>query len=443
MVGLWVELPDWAHAGMRMSKMEVVVVIGQSCRGMLYMEYTTTTKRTVNRVHLVRTISALCVGFSLAALLVGSLREALGASVCDQPTKMERTQADSVLRPFWMSFHVDREPVLFVRTSDAKAITARLLFSPTHIISVRSGNGCITYDEGRDYRWKQESNILTLTPNSRIPFRTWAQLHPAIGAAQSYGDAIGGKSSLLFVEGGAFFQRLQVTVTYDHKEQWAGVVPRPGATHLKRSIAILRAHKSLKLVVLGDSISEGYCASGFFGGKPYQPPYPILVKEALQIKYGARVVLKNFSVAGMTSKWGVSMAPAVARETPDLVIIAFGMNDASARVSSKTYIQNISSIMAAVRQKNPEADFILVATMTANPEWTKTNPALYAEYRYCLSQLVGSGVALADITSLWWNMLQLKTFVDLTGNGINHPNDFGHMVYAQVILCLFREPLHS
>jgi len=27
-----------------------------------------------------------------------------------------------------------------------------------------------------------------------------------------------------------------------------------------------------------------------------------------------------------------------------------------------------------------------------------------------------------------------KTHHDLTGNGINHPNDFGHRLYAQVIL---------
>ena len=35
---------------------------------------------------------------------------------------------------------------------------------------------------------------------------------------------------------------------------------------------------------------------------------------------------------------------------------------------------------------------------------------------------------LADMTSIWEALLKRKTFYDLTGNGVNHPNDFGHCV---------------
>ena len=31
-------------------------------------------------------------------------------------------------------------------------------------------------------------------------------------------------------------------------------------------------------------------------------------------------------------------------------------------------------------------------------------------------------------------MLKNKHDLDLTGNGLNHPNDFGHRLYAQAIL---------
>jgi len=30
-------------------------------------------------------------------------------------------------------------------------------------------------------------------------------------------------------------------------------------------------------------------------------------------------------------------------------------------------------------------------------------------------------------------MLRRKRFVDLTGNGVNHPNDYGHALYADVV----------
>ncbi|MED5284960.1 MAG: hypothetical protein VYC71_03240 [Planctomycetota bacterium] len=38
---------------------------------------------------------------------------------------------------------------------------------------------------------------------------------------------------------------------------------------------------------------------------------------------------------------------------------------------------------------------------------------------------------LADLTAVWGEMLKQKR-LGLTGNRINHPNDFGHRVYAQV-----------
>jgi hypothetical protein len=50
------------------------------------------------------------------------------------------------------------------------------------------------------------------------------------------------------------------------------------------------------------------------------------------------------------------------------------------------------------------------------------------------------GAALADLTSLWADLLDRKSVHDLTGNGINHPNDFGHRLYAQTILGLLVEP---
>ena len=45
-----------------------------------------------------------------------------------------------------------------------------------------------------------------------------------------------------------------------------------------------------------------------------------------------------------------------------------------------------------------------------------------------------TGIALADVSSVWQEILKSKTYLDFTGNGVNHPNDFGHRVYAEVIL---------
>jgi acyl-CoA thioesterase-1 len=53
-----------------------------------------------------------------------------------------------------------------------------------------------------------------------------------------------------------------------------------------------------------------------------------------------------------------------------------------------------------------------------------------------LADLCRPGIALADLTSIWSALLQHKKDWDLTGNGVNHPNDFGHRIYAQALSTL-------
>ena len=55
-------------------------------------------------------------------------------------------------------------------------------------------------------------------------------------------------------------------------------------------------------------------------------------------------------------------------------------------------------------------------------------------------RLVPPGVALADATAVWERLLRHKHDFDLTGNGLNHPNDFGHRLYAQTVLAVIGEP---
>jgi len=381
-----------------------------------------------------RSRSFPCWILALIVFLITMQATAVQASDSRQPSKTRIAKTQLVLHPFWQGQNMDREPALFAVAPGAESATARLLFVPTRIIRVTSGDGRITYDEGKDYLWTPGSDILTLTPSSRVPVKTWAQLYPPIGAPQSLGEAVDGRSSVFFAEGGEVFQRLQVAITYQHDSRWSGYVPNSAGMYLKRTIAKLQTKKAIKLVVLGDSISEGACASSTFGGPPYQSPYVGLVADGLREKYKDKVVVKNLSVGGNSSNWGASRASKVAAKNPDLVILAFGMNDASGRETSTVYDHNIREMMTTIRRKRPNVDFILVATMMGNPEWSRSDTSLYMQYRDDLMRLSGPGVAVADLTSMWGDLLKSKKYVDLTGNGVNHPNDFGHRVYAEVIL---------
>jgi len=386
----------------------------------------------LSRLHL--RLRAYCFVFFLIASFVGVL---IATQAFGQEAGNEAAWAPLVLHPFWIDSRMSGETLLFVKKPGDKDIAARLLFVPTKIVTVTSANGAITFDEGRDYVWTPGSNVLTLTANSRIPFRTWAQLHPPKGSPMSLGEAADGKSSLFFEEFGKTFQGLQIAVTYDHREGWNGRVPQSAAKELARTIAKLKA-KQLKLVVFGDSVSAGAGASGNFHAPPYQPSYTELVAEGLRAQYGADVTLKNLSEGGQDSTWAVKMASNAAAQDPDLVIVGFGGNDATRGISAESFAQNIQAVIDSIRKTSPNADFILIATMTANPDWPESKAALCQQYRDALFRLAGPGVAVADEFSIWQGMLKTKKFLDLTANGINHPNDFGHRVYAQVVLHLLK-----
>ena len=147
------------------------------------------------------------------------------------------------------------------------------------------------------------------------------------------------------------------------------------------------------------------------------------------------IELQNLSVAGRDSAWGLTMIDKVIATEPDLVVLAFGMNDAASRPAAE-FKRNTNGMIQAVRAKLPETEFILIATMLGNRNWTYLKADLFPQYRDALRQLCGDGVVLADMTSMWAELLRYKKYWDLTGNGVNHPNDFGHRIYAQVLSAL-------
>jgi lysophospholipase L1-like esterase len=324
------------------------------------------------------------------------------------------------------------EPLFFVKEG-ALAPTAHLLFKVTKDFRLVSPDGKVVYEQGRDYTLEMGSNVVTLTDQSRIPFKTHADIYPPPGSPNSYGRTVDGHRSVLWSEG-TYFHDLEPLATYSHDELWTDVPPQPDATGLHHTLMKLRMKQPLKLVILGDSISAGYNASGFVHAPPFQPSYPKLFAVNLQDRFGVSVNVTNLSVAGKASDWGITMAPKVVAENPDLVVIAFGMND---REPATKFKDNIEKTIAAVTLGSPEADIILVSSMAGNSDLDGFSPEHFTNYRDALKSLQKSGVVVADVTSVWLEVVSRKSFLSLTGNGVNHPNDLGHRIYADVLTGLF------
>jgi acyl-CoA thioesterase-1 len=108
------------------------------------------------------------------------------------------------------------------------------------------------------------------------------------------------------------------------------------------------------------------------------------------------------------------------------------MNDVGHR-DPKWFGDQTRAILERIRAHDPATEVILIAPMPGNGAWTATPHDMFPRDRD-ERRRVGPGVALADVTAVWDVLLRHEHDLDLTGNGLNHPNDFGHRLYAQAVL---------
>ena len=360
----------------------------------------------------------------------------------DQPRDATDTKGAAefiatALEPFWRTTEI-REPLFFVESTGADRPTGKLLFKPTEVLSVTSCTRETNFEPGKDFQVNLAEGTISLPPGSRIPVTTQEQLYPLMSSnlpkrARNSGDR---KRGIFFSEG-SVYHKLQVEVTYRHEAgQWKGPTPKYAGESLPKTMAKLRSKQPVKVIQLGDSIAAGGNASLVTNAPPYCPAFGELTALSLESHFGSKVTFINNAVDGNTTHHGLQLANGgIGRELPDLVIIAFGMNDLYFQRAVAEYQANTRSIMERIRADAPEVEFILVASMLENVE-RGIPMQKFPLYRDALAELCGPGVVLADLTSMWEELLKYKTFYDLAGNGLNHPNDFGHCAYAQTLLAL-------
>ena len=337
---------------------------------------------------------------------------------------------DDMLLPVWASSRMINETLLPVSRDGAPA-EGHLLFSPERKALVMNYTMDKTYREGKDY--VLEGNLLRLTPGSSIPFLTENQLYP---------DNQDGPVNIMETwDGGyvavheGFQNNFQLAVTYEHREPWTGTVPAGGMGKLRRTKEKLRKGIPLKVALLGDSISVGASSSGRSMKPPYVPGWGDLLVRGLRQRYPGEIDFVNISKGGGNSNWGRDVAPyMVVPEKPDICILAFGINDGNG-MPVETYIANTRAIMEMVLERNPDTEFVLVASMLKNERWRPLT--LMNDYLGALKTLESETVAVSDVWSVSEYILKTKQYWDISGNMVNHPNDFMVRVYAQVTLELF------
>ncbi len=349
-----------------------------------------------------------------------------------EKTTFENTER--LLKPFWEGGSVWEETVLLL-SENGEAPRARLFFRPDKIIEVKAACGGKIYSEGTDWTADADGNI-TAAAGSDMPFMTRGELvFPDYREGKCFEAKAGGGYVLFRTEG--YFHKRQLTVTYTHSDSWTPDLGLMGGDRLARFKKMLAEKSSARLCFYGDSITTGCDSSKMHGLPPFMPGWPDLVHRELERRYETHIEKVNTAVGGMNSDWGVENAwERLGSRRPDLAVIAFGMNDGTQKMSPEKFKANITEIKKQALNANPNAEFLLVSTTTANPE-TRFD-GLQREYYSVLLECAGPGDAVVNMTALHDTLLSRKSFQDMTGNNINHPNDFLIRLYAQAILEAFK-----
>jgi lysophospholipase L1-like esterase len=320
------------------------------------------------------------------------------------------------------------EPLLFLKSPNQKP-TANLLYPPTAPVTLTNFDASITYPPNTDYLITPNSQTIHLTKNSRIPFKNIADLQKPANSPNTLKHLKNDPNTWLWFNKNGEFHKTQTLATYKHDTP----PQNPPAQKLQNAIKKLSTQKHLTIGLIGDSISAGHNSSQQLNLPPYKPPYPQILKSKLEKIYHAKITLHNLAVPGQTAASAQSQAKKLAPLNCDLVIIAYGMNDVF-RKNPEQFKSQINKAITQLRKKNNNTEIILVATMLANPNWSHTPQNQFPPYRNALKSLTNKNTALADLTQICTNLLQKKSYYDLTGNGVNHPNDFTQNLYAKTIL---------
>lgn len=341
----------------------------------------------------------------------------------------EEYDFDKYMAPYWEGNVVYNESVLPLEEADGTVAPITLMFPADRILAVHDAQLNLTYTEGKDYAL--EDGKLVILPEGRISTYAHSKMYSDT-AVPGWFAAVDGTYQF-FAEGTAF-HNMQLAVSYIHTAEWTGPVPQSKASNLPRTAAALKNGDDLSVVFFGCSTALGGNSSGFVGVAPNAPSWTQMTVESLKKAYPAADITANtVAKGGQTISNGLSQIAEVNGHKPDLVIMEFGMNEGAHKYSQALFVSEIKKAVDGIRAENPDCEFLLMSSWVPNRE-LKNYDWPEEPFMTATAALEGEGFAVGD----WWSphayVLQSKRYFDMTGNNVNHPNDFLARLMAQTVV---------
>ena len=216
---------------------------------------------------------------------------------------------------------------------------------------------------------------------------------------------------------------------------------------IAKSAARIRAGEPVKIAFMGDSVTLGAEATAWTLNLWTEKnlSYPSRVISGLRKAFPSAKIEPIQAVQGGTTSL---VAPQffdekLAPQKPDLLLVAFGLNDANSSIGGKPrttveqYKEGLRGVIQKARATGTEV--MLVTPMQPSPFLKSGIAGRIVGYRDALIALAKEEkVACADVYADWLHQADrgIPPFSQLH-NWINHPGNQGHGVYAETILRFF------
>lgn len=333
---------------------------------------------------------------------------------------------ETYILPLWEGDTVYNESIMFVDEKEAP-----LFYYPQKVISVLSPDLKTEYIEGEDFI--VEDDKIKLTENSRIFVTTLEEFFPENPKEGTYFETtVPGYKYIMFGEGDFMFKR-QVFVTYTHKDAWNSFLPSK-SYKFDKFIKKAENGEDLNVLFYGDSITYGANSSGIMGFEPFAESYCQMVNTTFSKKFPqSKFNYLNTALGGANVIWGLDNLQELAIDKkPDLMILAFGMNDPDK--TGEVFADYVKAILDKFFAACPDCPVAVVSTMLPHFRlkgfWGNQQ---YHENALKSLLLSYENAELIPMTSVHKALLERKRYYDMSGNNVNHPNDFLARVYAQTI----------
>ena len=214
----------------------------------------------------------------------------------------------------------------------------------------------------------------------------------------------------------------------------------------------LESKQEILICAFGDSVTQGVTSMGQLD---LENVYHNKLKQLLEQHYPKNIfTIINAGIGGNTSFDGLNrLQQDVLQYNPDLILIEFGLNDSGGGLGGVEHFKiNIQKMINEIKA-NTKSDIIL---LTPNYMATSDNPNVYEEHRKRnwpeqFAKIQNSGilsayalgireigvlnkVPIADIYTQWEGLSGKINTNTLLCNGLNHPNEDGHLLMANTIM---------